>query len=178
MKTKSTRTYTDFNEFVKNEPAALQSLIKTWAGNIKGDEDKLMTCEYNWDEKKRESFYTDKPTSEISELVADLREWGDGTEEVDSCYITETYQMITNDGKFCFEVVGRSYRKDHSVCDEEMDDEVTVTDLETLKAEKDVKKAEAANADKEKWDKWFVGKDFYTVQKSLRETKFPTKLNN
>ena len=176
---KSTRSYTDFDEFVKNEPKALQSLIKTWAGNIKGDEDKLMTCEYNWDEKKRESFYTNKPISEMSELISDLREGHDCDDEtVDSCYIYNTYSLSTDDGKYLFEVTGSSYRKDHSVCDEKMQDHVTVTDLEMLKAEKDVKKAEAANADKEKWDKWFVGKDFYTVQKSLRETKFPTKLNN
>lgn len=172
---KSTRTYTDFNEFVKNEPDAVQSLIKTWAGNIEGDEDKLMTSEYNWDEKKRESFYTDKPTSEMSELIGDLREWGDGTEEVDSCYITETYQMITDDGKFCFEVVGRSYRKDHSVCDEQMDDHVTVTDLEMVKAEKAAKKAEASQKDNVKWNEFFEGKTLEQLKEALLVFKFPTK---
>jgi hypothetical protein len=172
---KSTRTYTDFNEFVKNEPAAVQSLIKTWAGNIEGDEDKLMTSVYNWDEKKRESFYTDEPTSKMSDLIGDLREWGDGTEEVDSCYITETYQMITDDGKFCFEVVGRSYRKDHSVCDEQMDDHVTVTDLEMVKAEKAAKKAEASQKDVIKWNEFYEGKTLDQLKEALLAFKFPTK---
>lgn len=173
---KSTRTYTDFDEFVKNEPEALQSLIKTWAGNIEGDEDKLMTSEWCWDEKKNESYYVDKPTSKISDLVADLREWGDGTEEVDSCYITETYQMITDDKKFCFEVVGRSYRKDQSVCDEEMDDEVTVTDLEMLKVEKAAKKETEKNKDLSNWEKWFEGKSVEQLQEVLLTFKFPAKL--
>ena len=173
---KSTRTYTDFNEFLKNEPNAVQSLIKTWAGNIEGDEDKLMTSEYNWDEKKRESFYTDKPTSEMSELIQDLRESGDGTEEVDSCYITETYQTITSDGKFCFEVIGQSYRKDQSVCDEEMLPELYITDLVMLEAEKAAKKSESKNKDRVKWDNWFMGKDIHCIKIYLRETKFPSNL--
>jgi hypothetical protein len=173
---KSTRTYTDFQEFVKNEPVAVQSLIKTWAGNIEGDEDKLMTSVYNWDETKRESFYTDEPITEMSDLIGDLREWGDGTEEVDSCYITETYQLITEDGKFCFEVVGRSYRKDQSVCDEEMDDTVTVTDLEMFEAEKKAKKEEAKNKDKSNWETWFKGKSVEQLQEVLLTFKFPAKL--
>lgn len=176
MKTKSTRTYTDFNEFVKNETAAVQSLIKTWAGNIEGDEDKLMTSAYNWNQEKRESFYTDQPISKMSELIGDLREWSDSTEEVDSCYITETYEMMTADGKFCFEVIGTKYRKDQSICDEEMQDHVTVTDLEMLKAEKAEAKAKTQSADREKWDKWFMGKDIYDIKVYLRETKFPVKL--
>jgi len=176
MKTQSTRTYTDFNEFLKNEPNAVQSLIKTWAGNIEGDEDKLMTSVYHWDEKKRESFYTYEPTSEMSDLIGDLREWGEGTESVDSCYITETYEMITDDGKFCFEVVGTRYRKDQSICDEEMEDHVTITDLEILKAEKAEAKAKTQNADREKWDKWFRHKDIHDIKAYLRETKFPVKL--
>ena len=171
---KSTRSYTDFNEFVKNEPEAVKSLIETWAGNIEGDEDKLMTNDDIWNGKDYE--WTDKPITEMSELIEALRESGDGTEEVDSCYITETYQTITSDNKFCFEVIGQSYRKDQSLCEEEMLDDVYVTDLVMMKAEKTAKKEEAKNKDKVKWDNWFKDKTIKEIVSQLRETKFPSNL--
>jgi len=172
---KSTRTYTDFDEFVKNEPAAVQSLIKTWAGNIEGDEDTLMTSVYNWDEKKRASFYTNAPITTMTDLIGDVREWGDGEETTDSCWIYETYSMYTDDDKFIFEVIGKSYRKDHSVCEQEMEGTLTVIDIEMRVAEKRAKKAELAQKDTIKWNEFFEGKTLDQLKEALLVFKFPTK---
>lgn len=37
-------------------------------------------------------------------------------------------------------------------------------------------KAKTQNADREKWDYWFMGKDIHDIKAYLRETKFPAKL--
>jgi len=112
---KSTRKYTDIDEFIKNESKAIKSLITTLGGDT-------------------------EPIDNMEVLVMTIRECAsDSSEKTDSYYIIETYTVKTSDKKFKIEVVGKSYRKDHCVCEQEMIMEVTVIDMEILKQEKQIR---------------------------------------
>lgn len=130
------RTYTDFNEFVKNEPELVKSLIQMMKDYNDRDEyeiDSLVL--WNYLQQKYE------PMTELSDIIELIQNWGDYEKEIDSCYITKTYQLYTDDDKFILEAVGSSYLKDQCICDEEMSDEICVIDNEALKAQEKIEKA-------------------------------------
>jgi len=147
------RTYTDFDMFVKNEPELVKSLIDMCIDNvfdkesIKDLEDKIFI--WNWRENRYE------PMTELSDIIEWIQEVGDSEEDVDSLYITKTYSMDTYDGKFTLEAYGSSYRKDQSICDEKMSDEIVVIDNEAIKiqaeAEKVIKAEKRKIENSEKW---------------------------
>jgi hypothetical protein len=138
------RSYADFNEFVKNEPELVESLIQMINENSEEEVTELVT--YNWRNEKY-------PMTEIGDIIGLIQDWGDYDETISSLYVDRTYSMETDDGKFSLEAYGSSYRKDLSICDEKMGDEILVIDNialvlqeereKVIKAEK--KKAEHAN---------------------------------
>jgi hypothetical protein len=165
----STRTYTDFNEFLEKEPLAVKALLTEF--DAEGDQ--LMTSDYNW--KTGET--TERPMEDMDDLVSMIRECNHNSEEeVSSDYITKTYTMGSEDDNFEFQVVGNSYRKDQSVCDEELENELTVIDLVMKESEDAAKKAAKANADREKWEIFFKGKDLEELKAELITYKFPSKI--
>jgi hypothetical protein len=111
----------------------------------------------------------------ICELIRECND--DYDETTDSCYITCTYHMTI--GGWRFEVDGNSYRKDQSVCDEELDDGFAVISLEQQKKDKiSKKKAERAKSD-EKW-RTLVSSVEGTMEPEdvfnmLKDYKFPKK---
>ncbi len=139
------RTYSDFNEFIKNEPELVDSLIQMINENSEEEVTELVT--YNWRDGKYE------PMTEIGNIIGLIQDWGDYDETISSLYVDRTYSIETDDGKFSLEAYGSSYRKDQSICDEKMEDEIAVIDNiareiqeeqeKAIKAEK--KKAEHAN---------------------------------
>ena len=175
------RTYTDFNEFVKNEPELVQSLIQMMNDYDKENEVTSLSS-YNWRSEKRE------PMTDIGDIAELIQDWGDYDKEIDSCYITKTYQLDTDDGKFTLEVIGTSYLKDHCICDEQMSDEITVIDNGMLKAqadvEKEVKKEKDKIANTKKWQdfinesqKVYVDAD-EILNELMNNYKFPSKIKN
>ncbi len=96
-------------------------------------------------------------------------------EEVDSCYITQEYGITTDDETFRFSVTGSSYRKDQSVCDEEIDPSITVTDLTELEKEKTLKKDKKAQENIQQWADFFKDKSFEEVKEELSKKQFPKK---
>jgi len=141
------RTYTDFNEFVKNEPELVESLIQMINENSEEEVTELVT--YNWRTTKYE------PMTEMSDIINLIREWGDYEKEIDSLYITKTYYTDTYDGKFTLEAIGTSYLKDQSICDEQMEDEITVIDNIALEIQAEQEKAIKAKKKKtEHANKW------------------------
>lgn len=127
---------------------------------------------YHWGEEQLLNHDSEAIT-DIEELVELLRESGNSEESVDSCYIHNTYTTKTSDGKFMFVVTGSSYRKDQCVCDQEMDQDVTVTDLVLLQVEKEVKEAEASDRESKTWVSFFEGKTFEDLKSELLKYKFP-----
>jgi len=110
---------------------------------------------------------------EICELIREASY--DYKESTDSCYITCTYFLKIEDWKF--EIDGNSYRKDQSVCDEELDDGFTLTSIEQEKKNKLSKqKADRAKSD-ESWRALLSSiKDNATPEEifnTLKEYKFP-----
>ena len=177
----SKRTYTDFNKFVKNEPELVQSLIQTINNNNDNNDFDVLSW-YN----RRESKY--EPMTDMDSIIDLIQDWGDYDKEIDSCYITKTYQLDTDDGKFTLEVIGSSYLKDHCICDEQMSDEITVIDNGMLKAqadvEKEVKKEKDKIANTKKWQDFIneSQKVYVDADKILNELmnnyKFPSKIKN
>ena len=172
MKT-SKRIYLDFEEFVNNEPEALKSLIAHWQEYYEDEKPGILyTTEYDYKTSKSTTI----PITELSQLVDDICESNDDREEsVDSNYITHTYSMTTDDDKFTFEVVGNSYRKDQSVCDEVMEDSLVVIDIDMQILEKAEKAALKVLADVEKWKLFFGEKTLSEIKSELLGYKFPTK---
>ena len=144
------RTYADFDTFVKNEPELVKSLIEMINDNGDDNEPKVDSLQFhNWREDKYE------PMTEIDNIIGLIQDWGDYDKEIDSCYITKTYQLDTDDGKFTLEVIGTSYLKDHSICDEKMEDEITVIDNEMLRVQSEIEKVIKAEKKKvENVKKW------------------------
>lgn len=141
-------TYTDFNEFVKNEPELVKSLVQMM-DDCDNENEVTELSSYNWRSEKRE------PMTDISDIIGLIQDWGDYEKEIDSCYITKTYQLDTDDGKFTLEVIGSSYLKDQCICDERMEDEITVIDNEILKAQAELDKvAKAEKKKSENTKKW------------------------
>jgi hypothetical protein len=133
-----------------------------------------MTYDYNWNTGKK----TDRPMDSMEDLIGVLRDIGDGEEQIDSCYITVNYESSTDDGKYGFIVTGSSYRKDQSICDEEMGDDITIIDLERERiAEEEKKKAKKAqdlSKSVETWNNFFDGKSLEDLKTELLKYKFPT----
>ena len=173
------RTYTDFNEFVKNEPELVQSLIQMM-NDYDNENEVTSLSSYNWRSEKRE------PMTDIGDIAELIQDWGDYDKEIDSCYITKTYQLYTDDGKFTLEVIGTSYLKDHCICDEQMSNEITVIDNEMLKAQAELDKvAKSEKKKSENTKKWndFINesqKIYADADEILNELmnnySFPTKL--
>jgi hypothetical protein len=172
------RTYTDFNEFVNNEPELVKSLIEMINDN-NNEEFKIdVLSKWDFDYKKYE------PMTEIGDIVGLIQDWGDDEEEISNLYVERTYSFNTDDGKFTLEAYGSSYRKDQSICDEKMADEITIIDEEMVKVIAKKLKAENKEKNKEKIKKqWFDFSDLYKYKSSdeileilITQYKFPTKL--
>ena len=172
------RTYTDFNEFVNNEPVLVKSLIEMINDN-NNEEFKIdVLSKWDFDYKK----YV--PMTEIGDIVGLIQDWGDDEEEISNLYVERTYSLNTDDGKFTLEAYGSSYRKDQSICDEKMADEITIIDEEMAKVIAKKLKAEKKEKDKENIKKqWYDFSDLYKEKSSdeileilMTQYKFPTKL--
>ena len=115
------------------------------------------------------------PMADLSECIQTIRDCEDSSDEtVDSDYIHNTYSLTTKNIKF--EVVGSSYRKDHSVCDEEMQDYIVVIDLEAEKKEKAEKKAKEKAGAEAKWKDLFDSKSKEELFEIIKNLPFPKKL--
>jgi len=145
------KTYKSGKELLENRPEVWKILM-----------------EYLYASTDEEEEYLD----EITSLVEVIREAHVNSKEtVDSCYITETYITEEIDG-FVFEVVGSSYRKDQSVCDEELEESFTVIDV---KAEKKAKKEKKANQEIENisnWKKFIEDSSIEELLQKLKKVKF------
>lgn len=148
------RNHDSIESFKTNDPIAWEALRKYF------EEDESIS----WDN--------------IQGLAQDIRSADDefNDETVDSCYISQEYAFTTDDGKFRFSVTGSSYRKDQSVCEEEIDPTITVTDLEMQKEEKQQKKKEKVVESENQWKEFFKGKALEEILKDLQTNyKFPKK---
>jgi hypothetical protein len=171
------RTYTDFNEFVNNEPVLVQSLIEMLDDN---EDDREVTDLSRWNWKTEEY----EPMTKIGDIVGLIQDWGDNEEEISNLYVERTYSFNTDDGKFTLEAYGSSYRKDQSICDEKMSDEITIIDEEMVKIIAKKLKAETKEKNKEKFKKqWYDFSDLHKYKSSdelleilMNQYKFPTKL--
>lgn len=172
------RTYTDFNEFVKNEPELVKSLIEMINDNNNEEFKVDVLSKWDFDYKK----YV--PMDTIGDIVGLIQDWGDDEEEISNLYVERTYSLNTDDGKFTLEAYGSSYRKDQSICDEKMADEITIIDEEMAKVIAKKLKAEKKEKDKENIKKqWYDFSDLYKEKSSdeileilMTQYKFPTKL--
>lgn len=170
------RTYTDFNEFVNNEPVLVKSLIEMLDDNEEREVTDLST--WNW---RTENY---EPMTKIGDIVGLIQDWGDSEEEISSLYVERTYSFNTDDGKFTLEAYGSSYRKDQSICDEKMSDEITIIDEEMVKViakkEKVLKKEKEKDKTKNQWTDFSDNNKEKSSDEILEilitQYKFPTKL--
>jgi len=110
----------------------------------------------------------------IVNLIDHVRESAyDHEDDVDSCYITCNYNLKIDN--FKFEVVGQSYRKDMSVCEEKMGDEITVTDLTAKKLIKQVTDAAQKIKNLEDWRAFIDNAKPGEIYELLQHIKFPKK---
>jgi len=137
-------------EFKAQMPVAYKLLVADYIKNV---------------EEKHEDF---------SDLVDYIREsYLDSKETVDSDYITEVYKF--NLEGFKFEVVGTQYRKDQSICDEEMIQEITITDIAKDKEEKKTKKESKADANELLWHNFIIESSTEQVFQMIKHFDFPKK---
>jgi hypothetical protein len=115
---------------------------------------------------------------EILDLLADHID--DDTEEIDYNFVT-TYGIIESDN-FRFEIGSSQYRKDGRLCNSEIDDFFTITDLrierENEKKKKLAKKEKAnkqKEVDKTKWITLFESKTKEELLELLINTKYTLK---
>ena len=115
---------------------------------------------------------------EILDLLADHID--DDTEEIDYNFVT-TYGIIESDN-FRFEIGSSQYRKDGGLCNSEIDDFFTITDLrierENEKKKKLAKKEKAnkqKEVDKTKWITLFESKTKEELLELLINTKYTLK---
>lgn len=160
------RHYTDFKTLLEKEPEAIQALINEF--NIRGSRDFDKLTVYDWRNKQ----YT--PIEEIEDLIEMIREGGNNTESTDRNYIYNDYEIQVEG--FNFSVSGSSYRKDQSICDEEMDDTVTVVDVNMFKEEKRKNEEQHKNENIQSWNAWFENKSIEQMKEYLLTTKFPKNL--
>jgi hypothetical protein len=178
------RTYTDFNEFVKNEPELIETLIQMTNENA-FPPPAFATCEgiysatelvtWNYKDQKYE------PMTKLSDIIGLIQEWGDFDESISSLYVNRTYSMETDDGKFSLEAYGSSYRKDQSICDERMGNEIVVIDniaLEIQAEHEKLIKAEKKKAENTKKWKDFVSDktDVEIIYDLMNNYTFPSKI--
>jgi hypothetical protein len=123
---------------------------------------------------------------DLDDLQEYIKEGGDYNEEMGSSYVENSYFMEVNG--FLFECYGSQYIKDQSICDEQMDSSVYVTNVnEKKEADKKAKSEKANKAKTEAFNKWNdffdningdLGLDNETTVKLksiMSEYKFPTK---
>ncbi len=122
--------------------------------------------------------YPEDEFETVEDICYLIREANNGYDETtDSCYITCTYHMTIDDWRF--EVDGNSYRKDQSVCDEELEDGFTLISIEQQKKDYQSKqKADKAKSD----ESWRALLDSISNEMSpenvfnmLKDYKFPNK---
>ena len=161
--TKSTRTYKDFSKFLKMEGEAIAAI------KLEHEIEEFTIPSYVDGEWK------ECAVEDMTDMTEFLREISDGGKEsVSSDYITTTY---TVSGKgFDIKVVGEAYRKDHSICDEELREEITVVDLKMQKEEKMLKKKQDETSVSLRWDEFFDGKTLAQLKTELKKYKFPAKI--
>ena len=172
------RTYTDFNEFVNNEPELVKSLIEMINDN--NDEEFKIDVLSKWDFDNQKYV----PMNTISDIIGLIQDWGDYDEEISHLWVERTYSMNTDDGKFTIEAYGSSYRKDQSICDEKMANEITIIDEEMAKVIAKKLKTEKKEIKKQNFKKqWYDFSDLYKEKSSdeileilMTQYKFPTKL--
>lgn len=147
-------TYTDFQTLIKSEPEAVKSMIET----LHEEEDQSTEVLTRYDVKAKGYV----PMNSLDDIIEVIQECGNRTEKMDSYWLTRTYKFDTDDGKFSFIAIGQSYRKDRSLCDEEMNDSA------------EMKKAAEASKSIDAWNKFFEGKDLEELKASLLKYKFPS----
>lgn len=112
---------------------------------------------------------------DLEECICTVRDCSyESEEDVDSDYIHNTYSLTIENIKF--EVVGSSYRKDHSVCDEKMQDSITVIDLVLEKEEKKNKKAKAKAESEAKWKVFFDNHNWEEIYDVVKTLPYPKNL--
>ena len=103
---------------------------------------------------------TIKDFNEFEDLIEYISEVAYPEESIDSCYITKTYEISLND-EFSLEVEGSSYRKDGGVCEQEMNDYITV-----------IQRVETEIQNNYNWDSFLS--DFDIPEKNRLITKLKT----
>jgi hypothetical protein len=154
------RTYSDFKEFVKNEPELVESLIQMINEN---DDEHEVTELVSW------NYQDDKYSlmSEIGDIIGLIQDWGDYDESIKSLYVNRTYSLHTDDGKFSIEAYGSSYRKDQYICDEKNANEIVVIDIVALVLQEEHEKLIAA--EKKKSDNAKKWKSFIEDQSEIKD---------
>jgi hypothetical protein len=125
-----------------------------------------------FDQQECDDFFKEE-AHDMETLIAYIKDSGYSEETTDSNYIYNEYIITTPEFKFA--VTGSSYRKDQSVCDEEMDGKVYITDLVAQKAAKAEEKAKKAVLDELKWKELFDAHTKEELFDLLKASKFPLK---
>ena len=126
------------------------------------------------------------PLDNISDIQEYIQECGDYKKEIDSDYVSHSY--FHQVGDFLLECYGSQYIKDQSLCDEQMGDEIYISNLkekkEAEKKEKDIKKNKTKIVSSEKWSIFLddINSDLNLstetsakLKEILSEYRFPTK---
>lgn len=134
---------------------------------------KALLEEEGYAEEEIEDFNIETSLEGIYYMLLECGSYED--EEVDSCYITQNYSMKIGN-KYLLETSGSSYRKDMSVCDEQWDEWVCITDIAKEKESKEKKKKDNAKENEKMWEDLFEGSTKEEILGWLKETKFPAAL--
>ncbi len=109
----------------------------------------------------------------LDELIEYIRETGDNDESKDYSYIYNTYSIQIGDWKLS--AFGSSYLKDHSICDEQMSEEIEIENMEIARQEKLKKKEDMENNNKNSWTTFVNSKSKDEILEFLinNKVKFP-----
>ena len=99
----------------------------------------------------------DMSFEDIGEIQEYIEECGDHDENIDSDYVNHDYSMVV--GNYLFECYGSQYIKDQCICDEEMGENIYISNVkekkESEKKEKEAKQNKAKVESSKKWDTFF-----------------------
>jgi hypothetical protein len=107
----------------------------------------------------------------IDDVIEYIRDYGDSRESVDYSYIN--YEYSRDIGKWRLYAYGSCYRKDQSICDEEMSETIEIEDLELTKIEKAQKKQQKLNDHQERWEALFNHHTPTEVLQFIKDQKIP-----
>lgn len=133
---------------------------------VKNDVEAFALKHYNMEEDELESLRED--------FVDFVREGSDYIKDIDSCYITYTYNLTTDNYKF--EVVGQCYLKDQCICDEQMNHVIYVYDLKEERLEKSKLFLSKTQKNFDDWNNFLKDKTLEEVANELMKYEFPKKL--